>query len=91
MEGSGIVLNLDHAIPMTLIDSIQGAGPLKGNFQPITQALNMGLKNKVDIAYANAYKTDNKKVMRAIEKVADEIGLPMGKVTDKFWDLGQNY
>ena len=60
LADNGIILNLDHTIPVTLIDAIQdtklGAKPLKANYQAISQALNMGLKNKIDIAYADAYK-----------------------------------
>jgi len=85
-----IALNLDHAIPMSLIEQIKGGGPLKLNVQPITQALNMGLKAQVDKAYAAAYKAGDKETMRAIEEVANKIDLPMGKITDTFTDLGKN-
>jgi len=85
-----IALNLDHAIPMSLIEQIKGGGPLKLNVQPITQALNMGLKAQVDKAYAAAYKAGDKETMKAIEEVAQKIDLPMGKITDTFTDLGKN-
>ena len=60
LADKGIILNLDHTIPITLIDAIQdsklGAKPLKANFQAISQALNMGIKNKFDTIYADSYK-----------------------------------
>ena len=83
-------MNLDHAIPMSLIEQIKGGGPLKLNVQPITQALNMGLKAQVDKAYAAAYKAGDKETMRAIEEVAQKIDLPMGRVTDVMTDIGNN-
>ena len=93
----GIILNLDHTIPITLIDAIQdsklGAKPLKANYQAISQAVNMGIKNKFDIAYANAYKLgtkEGKEVMRAIDDVATAVGMPMGKVGDNMLNLGSN-
>ena len=85
-----IALNLDHAIPMSLIEQIKGADPLKLNVQPITQALNLGLKAQVDKGYAAAYKAGDKETMRAIEEVAQKIDLPMGKITDTFTNLGKN-
>ena len=39
-----IVLNLDHAIPMSLVEQLTEANTLRVNVQPITQSLNMGLK-----------------------------------------------
>ena len=49
-----IVLNLDHAIPMSLIEQLTEANTLRVNVQPITQSLNLGLKAQVDKAYAAA-------------------------------------
>ena len=94
----GIKLNLDHPIPEILIQQLEKSGPttLRANIQPITQALNMGLKNKIDIAYANAYTlaskgdVNAKKIMGAIDEVADKIGLPLGKVTDQYVGFGKN-
>ena len=85
-----IVLNLDHAIPMSLVEQLTEANTLRVNVQPITQSLNMGLKAQVDKAYAAAYKAGDKETMRAIEEVANKIDLPMGKITDTFTDLGKN-
>ena len=85
-----IVLNLDHAIPMSLVEQLTEANTLRVNVQPITQSLNMGLKAQVDKAYAAAYKAGDKETMRAIEEVAEKIDLPMGKITDTFTDLGKN-
>ena len=91
-----IKLNLDHPIPITVIEQMQNADILRANVQPITQALNMGLKSKFDIAYSNAYSLslqgDKKatKIMRSIEEVAEKIGLPMGKITDTYIGLGNN-
>ena len=85
-----IVLNLDHAIPMSLIEQLTEANTLRVNVQPITQSLNLGLKAQVDKAYAAAYKAGDKETMRAIEEVANKIDLPMGKITDTFTDLGKN-
>jgi hypothetical protein len=97
LADKGIILNLDHTIPVTLIDAIQdtklGAKPLKANYQALSQAVNMGIKNKFDIAYANAYKLgtkEGKEVMKAIDEVATGIGLPMGKVSDNMINLGNN-
>jgi len=85
-----IVMNLDHAIPMSLIEQLTEANTLRVNVQPITQSLNMGLKAQIDKAYSGAYKSGNKKVMRAIEEIAEKIDLPMGKITDTMIDLGKN-
>jgi hypothetical protein len=85
-----IVLNLDHAIPMSLVEQLTEANTLRANVQPITQSLNMGLKAQVDKAYAAAYKAGDKATMRAIEEVANKIDLPMGKITDTMIDLGKN-
>jgi len=85
-----IVMNLDHAIPMSVIEQLTEANTLRVNVQPITQSLNMGLKAQVDKAYAAAYKAGNKKTMKAIEEVAEKIDLPMGKITDTFTNLGKN-
>jgi len=85
-----IVLNLDHAIPMSLVEQLTEANTLRVNVQPITQSLNMGLKAQVDKAYAAAYKAGDKETMRAIEEVANKIDLPMGKITDTMIDLGKN-
>ena len=97
LADKGIILNLDHTIPVTLIDAIQdtklGAKPLKANYQALSQAVNMGIKNKFDIAYANAYKLgtkEGKEVMKAIDEVATGVGLPMGKVSDNMINLGNN-
>ena len=94
----GIKINLDHPIPEILIQQLEKSGPttLRANVQPITQALNMGFKNKIDIAYANAYDLASKgnlkakKIMGAIDEVAEKIDLPLGKVTDKYVDFGKN-
>jgi DNA-binding protein H-NS len=93
-----IKLNLDHPIPEILIQQLEKSGPtsLRANVQPITQALNMGLKNKIDIAYANAYdlaskgNVNAKKIMGAIDEVAEKIDLPLGKVTNQYVDFGKN-
>ena len=85
-----IVMNLDHAIPMSLIEQLTEVNTLRANVQPITQALNSGLKAQVDKAYAAAYKAGDKATMRAIEEVANKIDLPMGKITDTMIDLGKN-
>mgnify|MGYP003148336152 CR=1 FL=1 len=85
-----IVMNLDHAIPMSLIEQLTEINTLRANVQPITQALNSGLKAQIDKAYSGAYKNGNKKVMRAIEEIAEKIDLPMGKITDAMIDLGKN-
>ena len=85
-----IVMNLDHAIPMSLIEQLTEVNTLRANVQPITQALNSGLKAQIDKAYSGAYKNGNKKVMRAIEEIAEKIDLPMGKITDAMIDLGKN-
>ena len=87
---SEIALNLDHAVPMSVIEQLTEANTLRVNVQPITQSLNMGLKAQVDKAYAAAYKAGDKKTMRAIEEVAEKIDLPMGKITDTFTNLGKN-
>ena len=94
----GIKLNLDHPLPEVLIQQLEKSAPtaLRANVQPITQALNLGLKSKIDTAYANAYDlasrgdVNAKKIMGAIDEVAEKIGLPLGKVTDKYVDLGKN-
>jgi len=83
-------MNLDHAIPMSLIEQLTEINTLRVNVQPITQSLNMGLKAQVDKAYAAAYKAGDKETMRAIEEVANKIDLPMGKITDTFTNLGKN-
>ena len=93
-----IKLNLDHPIPEVLIQQLEKSGPtaLRANVQPITQALNMGLKNKIDIAYANAYdlaskgNVNAKKIMGAIDEVAEKIDLPLGKVTNQYVGFGKN-
>jgi hypothetical protein len=85
-----IVMNLDHAIPISLIEQLTTKNTLRVNVQPITQALNQGLKAQIDKAYSAAYKNGNKTVMRAIEEVANKINLPMGKLTEAYWDLGKN-
>ena len=85
-----IVMNLDHAIPMSLIEQLTEANTLRANVQPITQSLNMGLKAQVDKAYAAAYKAGDKATMRAIEEVANKIDLPMGKLTETYTFLGKN-
>jgi hypothetical protein len=85
-----IVMNLDHAIPMSLIEQLTEINTLRANVQPITQSLNLGLKAQIDKAYSIAYKEGDKAVMRAIEEVANKIDLPMGKLTEAYWDLGKN-
>ena len=85
-----IVMNLDHAVPMSLIEQLTKVNTLRANVQPITQSLNLGLKAQVDKVYAAAYKAGDKETMRAIEEVANKIDLPMGKITDTFTDLGKN-
>jgi len=94
-----IVMNLDHAIPMSLIEQLTTKNTLRVNVQPITQALNSGLKAQIDKAYSAAYKAGDKvfkngltgkEVMRSIEEVANKIDLPMGKLTEAYWDLGKN-
>ena len=94
----GIKLNLDHPLPEVLIQQLEKSAPtaLRANVQPITQALNLGFKSKIDTAYANAYNlaskgdVNAKKIMGAIDEVAEKIDLPLGKVTDKYVDLGKN-
>jgi len=76
--------------PMSLIEQLTEINTLRANVQPITQALNSGLKAQIDKAYSGAYKNGNKKVMRAIEEIAEKIDLPMGKITDAMIDLGKN-
>jgi hypothetical protein len=85
-----IVMNLDHAIPMSLIEQLTEINTLRVNVQPITQSLNLGLKAQIDKVYSAAYKAGDKATMRAIEEVANKIDLPMGKLTETFWDLGKN-
>ena len=94
----GIKLHLDHPLPEVLIQQLEKSAPtaLRANVQPITQALNLGLKSKIDTAYANAYDLASKgnlkakKIMGAIDEVAEKIDLPLGKVTNKYVDLGKN-
>jgi len=85
-----IVMNLDHAIPMSLIEQLTEINTLRANVQPITQSLNLGLKAQIDKVYSAAYKAGDKATMRAIEEVANKIDLPMGKLTEAYWDLGKN-
>ena len=77
----GLKLNLDHPLSMKIINQLGSDFRLqKINVSPITQELNLGLKAQFDKAYGNSLKNNNTKAQRAIEKIANQIELPMTKV-----------
>ena len=77
----GLILNLDHPLSMKIIGQLGTDARLqKINVSPITQELNLGLKAQFDKAYGNALKNKNVTAQRAIEKIANQIELPMTKV-----------
>ena len=93
----GLILNLDHPLSMKVINQLGTDARLqKINVSPITQELNMGLKAQFDKVYGNALKNKNVTAQKAIEKIANQIELPMTKVgkqvTDplKFKFIGQD-
>jgi hypothetical protein len=48
---------------------------------PISESLNKGLKLKLDTAYANALKSKDATKQKAVQKLAKQLGINIGKVT----------
>jgi len=77
----GLILNLDHPLSMKVINQLGTDARLqKINVSPITQELNLGLKAQFDKVYGNAIKNKNVTAQKAIEKIANQIELPMTQV-----------
>ena len=77
----GIKLNLDHPLSKMALKNMNASADQLVHVTPISESLNKGLKLKFDTAYANALKSKDVTKQKAVQKLAKQLGINIGKVT----------
>ena len=77
----GITLNLDHPLSKLALNNMNVSADKLVRVTPISESLNKGLKLRFDTAYANALKSNDIKLQKAVQKLASQLGINIGQVT----------
>ena len=77
----GIKLNLDHPLSKMALKNMNASADQLVRVTPISESLNKGLKLRFDTAYANALKSKDLTKQKAVQKLANQLGINIGKVT----------
>ena len=79
----GIKFELDHPLSKSTLRTIFNAsGDQLTRVNPMLAELNNGLKKSLDTQYKNAIANKNLTSKKAIEKIAGDLGLNIGRVSD---------
>ena len=76
-----IKLNLDHPLSKMALKSMDVSADKLVRVTPISESLNKGLKLRFDTAYANALRSKDVTKQKAIQKLAKQLEINIGKVT----------
>jgi len=84
-----INLELDHPLDYKTIKGLGKKGDKFLNVTPIDKSINRGFKETLGKAYSTAIQNGDKETILKIERLADDIGLTVGKVRgSKVMDYG---
>jgi hypothetical protein len=79
----GIRFELDHPLSKSTLRTIfKASGDQLTRVNPMIGELNNGFKKSLDKQYKNAIKSKNLSAKKAIEKIAKDLGINIGRVSD---------
>ena len=79
----GIKFELDHPLSKSTLRTIFNAsGDQLTRVNPMIAEINNGIKKSLDTQYKNAIANKNLSAKKAIEKIAKDLGINIGKVSD---------